>query len=78
VLLAGIVTAVEVTYHYSLEGNINPQTSLAGIAFSVTDAAPWLAALALLAAGGASFAWAWREVRRAWDAIALQLQERAG
>jgi branched-chain amino acid transport system permease protein len=78
VLLAGIVAAVEVTYHYSLEGNINPQTSLAGIAFSVTDAAPWLAALALLAAGGASFAWAWREVRRAWDAIALQLQERAG
>jgi branched-chain amino acid transport system permease protein len=78
VLLAGIVTAVEVTYHYSLEGNINPQTSLAGIAFSVTDAAPWLAALALLAAGGASFAWAWREVRRAWDVIALQLQERAG
>jgi branched-chain amino acid transport system permease protein len=78
VLLAGIVTAVEVTYHYSLEGNINPQTSLAGIAFSVTDAAPWLAALALLAAGGASFAWAWRGVRRAWDAIMLQLQERAG
>jgi branched-chain amino acid transport system permease protein len=78
VLLAGIVAAVEVTYHYSLEGSINPQTSLAGIAFSVTDAAPWLAALALLAAGGASFAWAWREVRRAWDAIALQLQERAG
>jgi len=78
VLLAGIVTAVEVTYHYSLEGNINPQTSLAGIAFSVTDAAPWLAALALLAAGGASFAWAWRGVRRAWDAITLQLQERAG
>jgi branched-chain amino acid transport system permease protein len=78
VLLAGIVTAVEVTYHYSLEGNINPQTSLAGIAFSVTDAAPWLAALALLATGGASFAWAWRGVRRAWDAIALQLQERAG
>ena len=78
VLLAGIVTAVEVTYHYSLEGSINPQTSLAGIAFSVTDAAPWLAALALLAAGGASFAWAWRGVRRAWDAITLQLQERAG
>jgi branched-chain amino acid transport system permease protein len=78
VLLAGIVTAVEVTYHYSLEGSINPQTSLAGIAFSVTDAAPWLAALALLGAGGASFAWAWRGVRRAWDAITLELQERAG
>jgi branched-chain amino acid transport system permease protein len=78
VLLAGIVTAVEVTYHYSLEGTINPQTSLAGIAFSVTDAAPWLAALALLAAGGVSFAWAWRSVRRAWDAITLELQERAG
>jgi branched-chain amino acid transport system permease protein len=77
VLLVGIVIAVEVTYHYSLEGKLNPQMSLFGIAFSVTDAAPWLAALALLAAGGASFAWAWGGVRRAWGAIALKLQEAA-
>jgi branched-chain amino acid transport system permease protein len=77
VLLVGIVVAVEVTYHYSLEGKLNPQMSLFGIAFSVTDAAPWLAALALLAAGGASFAWAWGGVRRAWGAIALKLQEAA-
>ena len=77
VLLAGLVAAVEMTYHLSLEGKINPQMTLAGIGFEVTSAAPWLAGLALLAAGGASFALAWRSVRRAWAEIARVLQEKA-
>jgi branched-chain amino acid transport system permease protein len=75
VLLAGIVAAVEMTYHLSLEGKINPQMTLAGIDFDVTAAAPWTACLALLGVGCASFALAWRSVRRAWSEIAQRLQE---
>jgi branched-chain amino acid transport system permease protein len=76
VLLAGLVAAIEMTYHLSLEGKINPQMTLAGFSFEVTNAAPWLAGLALLAVGGASFAFAWRGVRRTWSDIAVQMQEK--
>jgi branched-chain amino acid transport system permease protein len=76
-LLVGLVAAVEMTYHLSLEGKINPQMTLAGFSFEVTSAKPWLAGLALLGVGGASFALAWRSVRRAWSEIAQRLQEQS-
>ena len=77
VLLAGVVAAVEMTYHLSLEGKINPQMTLAGFDFDVTSVTPWMACLVLLCVGGASFAFAWRSVRRAWSEIAQRLQEQA-
>jgi branched-chain amino acid transport system permease protein len=77
VLLAGIIAVVEMTYHFSLERKVNPQTSLAGVVFDVTSPQAWLTALALLAVGALCFAFAWRSVRRAWNDIALKLQETA-
>ena len=77
VLLVGVVTVVEMTYHWSMERRLKPTLSLAGIELDVTSAAAWACALGLLAAGGGLFALAWGSVRRAWHAIGTRLAEAA-
>jgi branched-chain amino acid transport system permease protein len=76
-LLAGLVSVVEITYHYSLEASTSPETSLFGIQLNVTSPEPWAAALGLLAGGFAVARFAWKAVGRAWADIVHALQERA-
>jgi hypothetical protein len=44
--------------------------SLGSLDLDATTTAPWLAALALLIAGGVGLGWAWPRVRMAWGAAA--------
>jgi branched-chain amino acid transport system permease protein len=77
VLLAGLVSLVEITYHYSLEGNTDPGMTLFGFAFDVTDAMPWAVALGLLFGGFVVSRFAWKAVGEAWAGIIHTLQERS-
>ena len=77
VLLTGLVSVVEITYHYSLEANTAPEMTLFGFQFNVTDALPWAVSLSLLIGGFIVARFAWTAVGRAWAEIALSLQEKA-
>jgi len=77
VLLAGLVSVVEITYHYSLESNTAPQMKLSGFEFDVTDALPWAVALGLLVGGFIVSRFAWKAVGQAWAGIIHTLQERS-
>jgi len=75
-LLSGVVGMVEITYHYSLEADTAPEMALFGLAFKVTDGAPWAVACALLLGGLVISRLAWRAVGRAWTEIVHALQQR--
>ncbi len=77
VLLAGLVTVVEMTYHYSLEANTAPDMALFGIGFNVNDGTPWAVGFGLLIGGFLISRLAWRAVGRAWGEITHILQARA-
>jgi branched-chain amino acid transport system permease protein len=77
VLLAGLVSMVEITYHYSLEGSTAPETTLFGFAFNVTDAMPWAIATGLLVGGFIISRLAWNAVGRAWADIVHILQQKS-
>jgi branched-chain amino acid transport system permease protein len=69
--LLGFVAAVEMTY--ALSGDAGKELWLFGAALDARAPAPWLASLALFAAGGLALAFAWRRVRREWDDIQQHL-----
>jgi branched-chain amino acid transport system permease protein len=77
VLLAGLVSVVEITYHYSLEANTAPEMTLFGFAFDVTDAMPWAVAIGLLVGGFIISRFAWNAVGRAWSGISLIIQQKS-
>lgn len=77
VLLTGLVSTVEITYHYSLEANTAPEMTLFGFAFNVTDAMPWAVAAGLLAGGFIISRFAWKAVGRAWGDIVHVLQKQS-
>jgi branched-chain amino acid transport system permease protein len=77
VLLAGVVSTVEIIYHYSLEGGTAPEMSLFGIAFDVTHGTPWAVAAGLLVGGFIVSRFAWNAVVRAWADIIHALQQQS-
>jgi branched-chain amino acid transport system permease protein len=77
VLLAGLVTMVEITYHYSLEASTAPAMKLFGFEFNVTDTLPWAVGFGLLIGGFIVSLFAWKAVGRAWGDIVHTLQERS-
>jgi branched-chain amino acid transport system permease protein len=77
ILLAGLVTVVEITYHYSLEASTAPEMKLFGFEFKVTDALPWAVGFGLLIGGFIVSLFAWKAVGRAWSDIIHTLQERS-
>ena len=77
VLLAGLVSMVEITYHYSIEGSTAPEMALLGFTFNVTEVMPWTVATGLLAGGFAASRLAWNAVGRVWGDIIHILQEKS-
>jgi branched-chain amino acid transport system permease protein len=77
VLLAGLVSMVEIIYHYSLEGGTAPEMSLFGIAFNVTNGTPWAVATGLLVGGFIVSRFAWKAVGQVWAGIIHTLQEQS-
>lgn len=77
VLLAGLVSLVEIIYHYSLEGGTAPEMALLGFSFNVTDGTPWAVAIGLLVGGFVISHFAWSAVGRAWANIVHILQDKA-
>ncbi len=76
VLLAGLISVVEMTYHFSLEAGTNPNMKLFGFAFKVNEGAPWAVAIGLLVGGFIVSRLAWNAVGRAWGDIVHFLQEK--
>jgi branched-chain amino acid transport system permease protein len=74
VMLAGLISVVEITYHYSLEASTNPELELFGFSFNVTDSRPWITAFGLLVAGFIASRFAWNAVGRAWGDITQAIQ----
>ncbi len=77
VLLTGLVSVVEITYHYSLEANTAPEMTLFGFGFNVTDATPWAVAAGLLVGGFVISRFAWKTVGRAWADIIHVMQQKS-
>jgi branched-chain amino acid transport system permease protein len=77
VLLAGLVSVVEMIYHYSLEASTDPQMKLFGFEFDVTNGLPWAVAVGLLVGGFIVSRVAWTAVGRAWDDVIHIMQERS-
>jgi branched-chain amino acid transport system permease protein len=77
VLLAGLVSVVEITYHYSLESRTAPEMKLFGFEFNVTNAMPWTVAIGLLVGGFIISRFAWMTVSRAWSDITHIMQQRS-
>ena len=77
VLLAGLVSVVEITYHYSLEANTAPDMRLFGFEFNVTNAMPWAIAVGLLVGGFIISRFAWTAVGRAWSDIIHVMQQKS-
>src|SRR5512133_682771 len=75
VLLSGLMSLVEIIYHYSLEGSTAPEMTLFGLSFNVNDGTPWAVALGLLVGGFVISRVAWGAVGRAWADIVHALQE---
>ena len=74
-LLAGLIGAVEMIYHLSLEAAQDSVTSVAGLEVDVRASGPWLAVAALLVAGGFAMRAASRHVGERWHAIQQDLQK---
>jgi branched-chain amino acid transport system permease protein len=77
VLLAGLVSVVEITYHYSLEANTAPEMKLFGFGFNVTNAMPWAVAIGLLVGGFVISRFAWMAIGRAWSDITHIMQQKS-
>jgi len=65
--LAAFVARVEMLYHLELEAVNDPVLKFLGLALDVKTTPPWIAAAAVLAAGSAFYALAWRRVRARRD-----------
>jgi len=76
VLLVGLISVVEMTYHFSGEANTNPQMKLFGFSFDVTHTVPWAVSAGLLVGGFIISRLAWKAVGNAWGDIILALQKR--
>ena len=77
VLLIGLISVVEITYHYSLEADTAPEMTLFGFALNVTDGTPWAVAVGLLVGGFVISLFAWKAVGRAWADILHVLQQQS-
>ena len=77
VLLTGLVSIVEMTYHYSTDAGTNPAMKLFGFAFKVTEGTPWAVAGTLLVGGFVISRFAWKAVGRTWADVVHTLQQRA-
>ena len=77
VTLAGVVTLVEMIYQVEAKAEqAGTVMSLAGISFDAATGTPWLAGLAILAAGAFLLWGASRLVRSAWAAVTVVINER--
>ncbi len=76
-LLCGLIGAVEMIYHLSLESAEESVIALAGLEVDVRALPSWLAVGALLAAGGVAMRHASRFVSARWHAIQQDIQRGA-
>jgi branched-chain amino acid transport system permease protein len=74
-LAAGVVLLIEMTYHLTLGIGLGPRVRVFGFPFDTGRAESWVFALAMVAAGGAAFAYMRRRFKRKWDAIAVEIED---
>jgi branched-chain amino acid transport system permease protein len=75
VALLGLIGAVEMGYHLSLEASVNPLMNLYGLSVDVTSPSDWIACAAVIAAGLWPCRMASKRLRREWDEGQRVIQE---
>ncbi len=73
VMLTGFVALVELVYSHGSVGAPGSMVSLFGFEVDAHSVLTWSIAAVVFVVGIASFSWAWKSLRRAWDEITPQL-----
>jgi branched-chain amino acid transport system permease protein len=74
-LAAGVVLLIEMTYHVTLGIGTSPSVRVFGFPFDTGRGESWAFAAALVTAGGAAFEYMRRRFVRAWDAVAIEIED---
>ncbi len=69
IALSGAAAIIEMTYHLQLSSSQSDELHFLGATLNVAGASSWLAALAVLAVGGALFEFARRRFAAEWSAV---------
>jgi branched-chain amino acid transport system permease protein len=75
VALAGVVMAIEMTYHWTLESVNGTTMKLFGTTVDTASVVPWAIAIVLIAAGGAAFWQAKKGFSRVWGEVNGEIEE---
>lgn len=75
VLFLGVVSLIEMIYHYQLESASGSTMKLFGLSVDTATAAPWIGAIVLAAVGAGLMTYASRYFSRVWGAIQTEIQE---
>ncbi len=73
-LFLGIVSLIEMIYHYQLESANGTTRTLFGLVVDTATPTPWVVAAVLVAVGAIAMRFATRRFRRAWDGAQAEIQ----
>ena len=74
-LAASVVLLVEMTYHLTLGLELGPNVRVFGFPFNTQRMESWVFALFVLAAAAFAFEYMRRRFKRAWDEIAVEIED---
>jgi branched-chain amino acid transport system permease protein len=76
VMMLGFFALIELIYHYESKEAATKGFNYFGVGLDASTAGSWLGAIVLFAVGVAMFYGATRLVRRAWESLTLELQQK--
>jgi branched-chain amino acid transport system permease protein len=77
VILSGVVMLIEMIYHWSENGALDPVMKLVGVSLTLTSVVPWLVAVVIMLAGAFLFRLASGSAKKSWERLTGEAAEGA-